>query len=378
MAQPNQGEREGSRRRLRRVKASVFAACVGLAAARPAAAQPELPGPYAFEVWKTPPGAPVPCPMGIFHPMGAPSPGAPVVLVHGGGESGDYKVKMAELLASRGLVAIVPTFPFPFSSPGPAEGDQVDQLLEWAVAQSASASTPIAGKIDPAQYGVAGHSNGGIVFYAASANPKIKAIVGWDAVAGLNGTSGFSGPSLHLLGDGSTCGGGSSQGYNAAPAPKAKAVVSASSHCDYNDPASPFCVTVCGTPPYSPQAAAMIERYSVAWLVCLLGHDASMQQYVDFGGAQEGLTQMEQQGSIACQGGGSGGAGTGGTSGASTGGTGGSSGVGASDGGPEVDGGCSCRTAPGGGKRGLALAAALLLGAIRARARRRKAVAPQP
>jgi MYXO-CTERM domain-containing protein len=362
--------------------ASVGAAVVaaGLAAAQPAAAQPEMPGPYQFEVWNSPPGAPVPCPAGIFYPVDAPAPGAPVVLVHGGGESGDYKVKMAGLLASRGLVAIVPTFPFPFSSPGPAEGDQVNQLLEWAVQQSASPSTPIAGLIDPTQYGVAGHSNGGIVYYAASSNPKIKAIVGWDAVAGLDGTTGFSGASLHLIGDGNACGGGSSQGYNAAPPPKAKAVVTGSSHCDFNDPASPLCVSFCGTLPYNPQAATLIERYSVAWLVCLLGHDASMQQYVDMSVMQEGLSQTAQEGTITCLAGGSGGSGTGSAATGSGGGAGSATGTGASGatgGDPEQEAGCGCRTASNGSGRGFAWAA-VLLGLFRLRNRRpRQPAAPQ-
>ena len=330
------------------------AACAtGLATA--AAAQPENPGPYQTGVWENPPGAPIPLPAGIYYPVNAPCPGAPVVLSHGFGESGHYKVRIAQLLASYGLVAVLPSFPSLLSSPTPAEGQLVNQLLDWTVAQS-NAPTPIAGKVDGSVYGVAGHSNGGVVYYAAATNPKIQAIVGWDAVAALSEASGFHGASLHLVADGSQCGGGSSMAYDLAPAPKALGRVAGASHCDFNDPASPFCSPVCGAPPWNGGAANMIARYSVAWLVCLLGHDPSMQQWVDFNGAPAGLSNASQMGSVACRPadacgggpidppggtGGTAGGGTAGTTGEAGGPTTGSGGTAGTPSGPPTTGGCT-------------------------------------
>jgi MYXO-CTERM domain-containing protein len=359
-----------------------------LLSAPDAGAQPETPGPYKVGVWKDPPGTPVPCPEGIFYPEDAPCPGAPVALVHGGGESGAYKLKMAELVASRGLVAVVPSFPSLLISPSAEDGAAVNELLEWTVAQGNDPGSPLYQKIDPGKLGVAGHSNGGIVFHAAASNPKIQAIVGWDAVAGLAAASGFHGPSLHLLAEGQHCSGGSSQGYDGAPAPKARAVVTSGSHCDFNDPESPFCVTFCGTPPWDAQAAKTIERYSVAWLVCLLGHDPSMQAFVGFTGALEGLSSAKQVGEIACQPAcGAGGSGASGATGATTAtgagpagaGGGGTAGVGAGGGGggpgatsdDEGDAGCGCRLVAHPPRGRLALGV-LALGAAALRRRRRR------
>ncbi len=266
-----------------------------------AAAQPELPGPYGIAAWQNAVGSPIPVPAGIWYPTDAPCPGAPVVLSHGFGESGDFKVKMAQLLASYGLVAILPTFPSGLTNPTPAEGQQVNALLDWTVAQSQDANTPIAGKVDGTQYGVAGHSNGGVVYYAAASNPKIQAVLGWDAVAALEQASGFHGASLHLVADGNGCGGGSRYAYDVAPAPKAVATVVGGSHCDFDDPPGPLCPTFCGVPPFNPGAAAMIERYSVAFLVCKLGHDPGMAQYLNFSIDQPGLTRSTQFGGFDCQ-----------------------------------------------------------------------------
>lgn len=296
------------------------AVCVALCSlARHAVAQPETLGPYQVERWTDPPGTAVPCPAGVFYATDAPCAGAPVVLVHGGGENGNFKVRMAELMASRGLVAIVPSFPSLLVVPTAAEGAQINELLDWAVQQSQEASSPLYGRVDDTAYGVAGHSNGGVAYIAAAANPKITAIIGWDAVAHLSAAAGFHGASLHLLADGVHCGGGSREAYDLAPEPKVLATVTDSSHCDFNDPASPLCVPFCGTPPWNAQAAAMIERYSVAWFTCLLGHDPTMVAHLDFTSSLPGLESAEQVGSFTCQSASCGSGAAGGSAGAGTG-----------------------------------------------------------
>ncbi len=321
------------------------AAFVGLAlafASGPAWAQPETPGPYPVEVWTSPPGAPVPCDAGIFHPTGAACPGAPLALVHGYLESGVQKTEVAKLLASNGFVVAAPTLNGQLTNPSQADADAINALLEWMVQQSATPGTPISGKIDPTAYGVAGHSNGGVVFWAAAANPKIKAIIGWDAVAAVSSTGGLHGPSLQLIAPTKgNCSGSPETAYQNAPPPKAMANVIGASHCDFDDPANPFCPIACGTTAANAAAMKMIERYSVAWFTCLLGHDPSMQQWVDYSVPMEGLQGQQASGSITCQaacaGGGTGGAGgssVGGSAGASAGGTGvggaGAAGVGGS------------------------------------------------
>jgi hypothetical protein len=283
---------------LRRVLLPVLAIALWSA---DASAAPEDEGPYTVGVWENPPGAPVPSPAGIYYPVDAPCAGAPVALVHGAGESGAYKVRMAELMASYGLVAVLPSFPSLLLTPGQTEADNLNALLDWVVEQGDDMTTPIAGKVDGEKYGVAGHSNGGVVFLAASGNDKIQAAIGWDAVAHLDAAAELNGPSLHLRAEAVMCFGGSRAGYDAAPEPKLMGTVLSGTHCDFNDPESPLCVGVCGTDPWEASVAAVIERYSVAFMTCVLGHQPDMAQYLDFGAAPDGLTALENSGEIVCQ-----------------------------------------------------------------------------
>src|SRR5262245_20210714 len=134
-------------------------------------AAPEEPGPYTVGTWQAPADAPLPAV--VYYPEDAPCPGAVVGLVHGADEPGASKARMGQLLASRGLVAVAPSFPGKLENPMPSDGDRLNQELGWVIQQAADPASPIHGKVDPSQLGVAGHSWGGIVFYAAASNPKI-------------------------------------------------------------------------------------------------------------------------------------------------------------------------------------------------------------
>jgi dienelactone hydrolase len=303
-------------RRSRFIGCALFAAATALPAI--AAAQPETPGPYEVGELSLQNPSPEPAWFGvrIFYPKNAPCPGAPVINLHGAGEQGMYKYEVSRLMASRGLVAATPSFTNLLTNPTQADADILNKFFEWMVQASNDPQSPIAGKVDPARYGIAGHSNGGVVFLAAASNPKIKAVIGWDAVAYIESTAALKQPSLHLVAQGHQCGGGSSQGYLGAPPPKAMGIVVGASHCDFDDPVGPFCTGVCGTPPWNQSAAKMNERYSVAFFTCLLGHDPSMAQYLNFAAPQDGLTSTQQVGSFDClpadQCSGAGGAGAGG------------------------------------------------------------------
>lgn len=270
---------------VRRIVVPVVATAVALAATN-ARAQPEKPGPYAVDTW-TPTSAdnpPVPLsPGGVFIPK-APGPFAPVALVHGGGENGGFHTVMAQTLASHGVVVLAPTFPDELFSPTQADGDKVNALLDWAAQKSGDMSSPLAGKVDGSgARGVLGHSNGGVVFYAAAKDPLIKAIVSLDGVAFLDQAPGFHGPSLHLLSQHADCGGGSSKGYGGAPAPKLLATVVDGDHCDVNDPADSLCPTACGGTAWNQTASGIFHRYAVAWIACILAHDPTVAPWI--GGA---------------------------------------------------------------------------------------------
>jgi hypothetical protein len=253
-----------------------------------ASAQPEKPGPFAVDTWV--PGSadapPVPLsPGGVFIPKAA-GPFPPVALVHGAAENGGLHTVMAQTLASRGVVVLAPTFPDELINPTTADGDNVNALLDWAVKESGTASSPLAGKVDGSARGVLGHSNGGVVFYAAAHSPLIKAIVSLDGVAFLDQSPGFSGPSLHLLSAHMDCGGGSSAGYMGAPPPKVVATVVNGDHCDVDNPSDPFCPSVCGGTAWNATASATFHRYAVAWISCILAHDQSVAPWIGGPGMQ--------------------------------------------------------------------------------------------
>lgn len=277
-----------------------------------ASAQPEKPGPFAVDTWV--PGSadapPVPLsPGGVFIPK-APGPFPPVALVHGAAENGGLHTVMAQTLASRGVVVLAPTFPDELVNPTTADGDNVNALLDWAVKESATASSPLAGKVDGSSRGVLGHSNGGVVFYAAAHSPLIKAIVSLDGVAFLDQSPGFSGPSLHLLSAHMDCGGGSPAGYVGAPPPKVVATVVNGDHCDVDNPSDPFCPTVCGGTAWNATASTTFHRYAVAWISCILAHDQSVAPWIGGPGMQadidagliSGVDQVELS-RVSCDGG---------------------------------------------------------------------------
>ena len=277
-----------------------------------ASAQPEMPGPYAVDTW-VPTSAdapPVPLtPGGVFIPK-ATGPFPPVALVHGAAENGGLHTVMAQTLASRGVVVLAPTFSDGLINPTTTDGDNVNALLDWAVKESGTASSPLAGKVDGSSRGVLGHSNGGVVFYAAAHSPLIKAIVGLDGVAFLDQSPGFSGPSLFLLSAHKDCNGGSSAGYMGAPSPKVVATVVNGDHCDVDNPSDPFCPTVCGGTAWNSTASMAFHRYAIAWISCILAHDQSvapwiggpaMQADID-GGLISGVDQVDVS-MVSCDGG---------------------------------------------------------------------------
>ena len=245
------------------------------------AAAPEDMGPHAVGIWNagSTPAGNYSVTVKVYYPSDAGGPWKPVALIHGGGANGDSYISLATALASHGLVIVVPTFSDFLASPTPQHGAAVNALLDWVVAQSAQ-STPIAGRVDGSARGVAGHSNGGkTVLFAAEQSAEIRAIVALDAVDdtgdAIANAGQLAGPSFHLL-TVNGCGGGGPQAYASSPAPKLRATVRNSSHCDINDQSlGALCNIVCGGNPWSAANNAEFRRYTVALLGCLLGDDPS-------------------------------------------------------------------------------------------------------
>jgi hypothetical protein len=153
-----------------------------------------------------------------------------------------------------------------------------------------------------------------VIFWSGQLEPRVRALVGLDAVAPLAGgdlsvSADFAGPSLHLLSEQHNCMGGSRAGFDAAAAPKMLATVSGSSHCDALDSPLAVCERGCGGTPWSADRSLVFRRYATAWVVCLLGHQgALMQPYLDgvmlHGDVEEGrLGGVEHEGldGVICQ-----------------------------------------------------------------------------
>jgi MYXO-CTERM domain-containing protein len=254
-------------------------------------AMPEDMGPHAVGTWNAGnvQAATFSVAVKVYYPMDAGGPWKPIAVIHGGGANGDSYISLATILASHGLVVVVPTFGDLLVNPSPQHGAAVDALLDWVVAQSAQSGTPVSGRVDGSMRGLAGHSNGGATaLYAAEQSNGVRAIVALDAVDDNGDAAGnagrLAGPSFHLL-TVHGCGGGGPQAYANSPSPKLRATVRDSSHCDINDQSlGALCNIVCGGNPWSATSNAVFRRYTVALLACLLGDDpASMQPWI--GGA---------------------------------------------------------------------------------------------
>jgi len=129
-------------------------AAVGLAyllTATVAQAAPDEMGPLRVETWDagmvTLAGASIR--VVAYMPTGAMR--RPVVgVIHGASRNGGYQRTLAQTLASRGLVVLVPDMPCQvWSCDHNANAAQLLALLDWGAAQSRDARGRLAGAIDP-------------------------------------------------------------------------------------------------------------------------------------------------------------------------------------------------------------------------------------
>lgn len=151
--------------------------------------------------------------------------------------------------------------------------------------------------IDPAKIALAGHSLGGdISVLAASGDPRVKAVVGWDPVDASSPSvvpehmSGFT-AALAVIGETTDGSGGFmpcaptadnyKQFYMAAPAPAYAMTIADADHMDWVDDGSCSLCNVCtaGTAPPE-RAHTATRRLNVAWLRSQLFADSTMQPWL--------------------------------------------------------------------------------------------------
>ena len=281
-----------------------------LAGAPGALAQPETRGPLSFTTWDagsiTLDAANIR--VLVYYPTGATAPMPVVAVVHGSSRTGANMAEMARTLASRGFVALVPNMPCNFvACDHAANARQIRALLDWGVARSAEAASPIAGLVDGERRGVIGHSYGGLaVFLAAQGHPEIDAVVVLDGqddtgVAAAAAPT-LTQPTAHVLAeDVGACNGSNWKDtvYPLTPAPHMRVVVTGSAHCDAEEPGDAICPTVCGRGDAS--LSVYFRRYTVAWMSCALQADASVADWI--GGTELDLDQAASHVSLVATGG---------------------------------------------------------------------------
>lgn len=256
-----------------------------------ARAQPEARGSHAVMEWDAGPvsaaGASIRTRV-IFPGDAGPFP--LVGVIHGASRNGSYHLELARTLASRGFVAIVPDMPCTVASCNhDANAMQITALLAWAVTQSGTPGSMIAGKVNGERRGLIGHSWGGLSSHLTAARDStIDSVVLFDPnddeTVGRDATSTITAPELQLLAE---VPGMCNSQWNEAmitpmlPEPKLQLTVSSAGHCDAEQPGDAFCGFACGAGVAA--TSSIFRRYAVAWTACILAEDASMGEWL--GGA---------------------------------------------------------------------------------------------
>jgi carboxymethylenebutenolidase len=256
-----------------------------------ARAQPETLGPLTVMEWDAGsiPADGADVPVTVVYPTGLSAPAPVVLVVHGNLRDGSYHMELARTLASRGMVAVVPDMPCGTEGcDHDANARHLSALAAWAVAESATAGSTIAGTIDPTRRGMIGHSFGALnSFLAAARDPEFDVWVGLDpeedGSTALDAAPDVDIPTLHLMAevDGLCNGNWGTDVYDATAAPHLRMTVDRSGHCDPESPSDSACEFLCSEG--DRDTTPTFRRYTVAFVGCVLGVDAGLEEWI--GGA---------------------------------------------------------------------------------------------
>ncbi len=131
----------------------------------------------------------------IFYPTGVDGPFALISISPGFTETAS-NLDWGPKLASNGFVTIIINTSNTFENPSTRSTEQ-RQALTYAIDQSNTSGSPIAGLVDPNRKGVAGHSmGGGATLITEQADPSIRAGAPW---APWNTSTDFSGVTVPTL-----------------------------------------------------------------------------------------------------------------------------------------------------------------------------------
>ncbi len=213
-----------------------------------------------------------------------PNTGGPWPIIgmgHGFSHSKDNLAVLAQLLATRGNVVVVPQFPS-FNSDHARNGQVILAAIDWAIGNQA-----FAGKVDGTRQALAGHSAGGLsAFLAGASRPSVRAIVLLDAVdnnnAGLTQVPNVKAPVLLTFAEGGTCNSttNSTAWWTGLTGTKSRLKMMGANHCDASEPSNQLlCNGVCGAPVAARQT--LFKRYAVAWMQYFVSCELAAREAVD-------------------------------------------------------------------------------------------------
>lgn len=228
----------------------------------------------------------------LYLPTGAPSPHALVVISPGFQMPRSQYASYAHHLATWGFVALLADYADQgFFADHEKLARDIPAAIDWALAQGDLA-------IDPQRLATAGHSLGGkLSVFAATLDPRIAAVVGWDPVDSQNPSvapekMGNLHAALAVIGETTDGTGGAmpcaptadnfDAFYAAAHSPALAMTVATADHMDWvDDPSCAFCslCTAGSAPPELARTAT--RRLDVAWLRRQLFGDAQMDHWLD-------------------------------------------------------------------------------------------------
>lgn len=259
------------------------------AAAPPAVAAPEDPGPFDYaQVTQslTVEGQLITFDLFLTSANG---PGPALVLAHGFQRSKANLAGWGAALAQRGYVAVAPDFTGGFAPDHAFNGRVVSALLDWLLARNDEPGHPLYGRIDATRLGLLGHSAGGLAsLLAAAARSDVKALVALDPVdnggLALAAAPSITAPTLFLLATPGPCNaeGNATAVFAALTAPRLSLRVVDATHCDAEDPSDALCGFLCGAADATRQAR--FRRYAFAALDYLLLCDETLALWL--GGAE--------------------------------------------------------------------------------------------
>ena len=229
-------------------------------------------------------------PATIYAPTGSTS--RPLVIISPGFQMARTQyASYAHHLATWGFVVVLVDYADSgFFADHQKLADDVSAVIDYALAQAALS-------IDADHVATAGHSLGGkISIFAATQDPRIEAVVGWDPVdsqdpsvapqkmTGVGAAIAVVGETTNKSGGGMPCAPGADnfeQFYDAAPSPALAITVTGADHMDWvDDPSCGFC-GFCAAGTAAPELSRTVtRRLDVAWLRRHMLDDAAMEPWL--------------------------------------------------------------------------------------------------